>query len=157
MTIIFVFTSAKTLYFADSHTAQIGRVLTNGRDYQTLHTSSQSADPFGIVKVVSSSDVDITRTQTLSCIAQHTGNERTKDFLIRLRSVIVEMLTYLSQDGFLYWTDWFHRGIQRKRLDSERVEIVGQRFFLGLNEILYFSNDDAQPAGACSFHSPTKP
>ena len=54
-----VFASAQTLYFADSHTAQIGRVLTDGRDYQTLHTSSQSADPFGIVKVVSSGDVDI--------------------------------------------------------------------------------------------------
>ena len=156
MTTIFVFTSAKTLYFADSHTAQIGRVLTDGSDYQTLHTSSQSADPFGIVKVVSSSDVDITRTQTLSCIAQHTGNEGTIDCFYSTTFRYCGD-AYLSQDGFLYWTDWFHRGIQRKRLDSERVEIVGQRFFLGLNEILYFSNDDAQPAGACSFHSPTKP
>ena len=72
--IILVFASAQTLYFADSHTAQIGRVLTDGSDYQTLHTSSQSADPFGIVKVVSSSDVATLRVHK-HCHASHNTQE----------------------------------------------------------------------------------
>ena len=40
------------LYFADGHTEVLGRVRTNGDDYQTLHNSPATADPFGIVKVV---------------------------------------------------------------------------------------------------------